>query len=345
MKKTLRSTQQLIQAGLIDADDAPGIERVAENFQVAISPQVQTQIQHEAVRLQYLPSEQELKTSAAELNDPIGDQKFTPVKGITHRYPDRVLLKPLHTCAVYCRFCFRREKVGQAEELLRSDELEQAFQYIEQNPQIWEVILTGGDPLSLSLAKLEAILARLDQIDHVKIIRIHTRIPVADPQKISDDYLPILKRQKPIYIIIHCNSHLELHNDSVELINKLVDNGNPLLSQSVLLKGVNNSAKQLEKLFRRLVELRVRPYYLHHPDLARGTSHFRVPLQEGRDITAQLRQSLSGIAQPLYVLDVPGGHGKVPAGREFIRREEEMTWKIQTIHDTFIDYQDQLQDT
>ena len=345
MKKTLRSTQQLIQAGLIEAEQGPDIERVAANFQVAISPQVQSQFKHDEVRLQYLPSKQELNTSEAELNDPIGDQKFTPVKGITHRYPDRVLLKPLHTCAVYCRFCFRREKVGQAEEFLRSDELELAFNYIEQNTQIWEVILTGGDPLSLSASKLEAILTRLDKIEHVKIIRIHTRIPIADPQKISDDYLSILKRQKPVYIILHCNSHLELHKDSITLINKLANNGNPLLSQSVLLKGINNSAKQLEKLFRRLVELRVRPYYLHHPDLARGTSHFRVPLQEGRDLSAQLRQSLSGIAQPLYVLDVPGGHGKVPAGREFIRREDEMAWKIQTIHDTFIDYQDQLQDT
>ena len=342
MKKTLRTTQQLVESGLIKSSEAPAIEQVADVFQLAISSQIQEQLHHPEIAHQYLPSKEELIISEDELKDPIGDSKFTPVKGITHRYPDRVLLKPLHTCAVYCRFCFRREKVGQSEELLKKDELEMALQYIEENKAIWEVILTGGDPLSLSTAKLDAILERLEMIDHVKVIRVHTRIPIADPQKVTEPFLKTLKRTKPIYLILHCNSHLELHADSVALINKLADNGNPLMSQSVLLKGVNNSADKLEKLFRRLVELRVRPYYLHHPDLAKGTSHFRVSLSEGRQLTSKLRAKLSGIAQPLYVLDVPGGHGKVPAGKEFIRHEDDLTWKIQTIHDTFIDYQDNL---
>jgi lysine 2,3-aminomutase len=338
----IRNTRALIQGGIIPPEQEDAIEKVAEKFQISLSPEILRQIDEEEIKLQYLPSEQELNIQDEELNDPIGDQKFTPVKGITHRYPDRVLLKPLHTCNVYCRFCFRREKVGQAEEILSQNELEEALTYIKENPNIWEVILTGGDPLSLAPKKLANIIDKLEAIEHVKVIRIHTRIPLVAPEKISTSLLNVLDREKALYLILHCNSHKELTENVRVGIKKLCKAGLPLLSQSVLLKNINDSAEKLEQLFRSLVEIRVRPYYLHHPDLAQGTSHFRVSLEHGRKITRDLRKNLSGLAQPLYVLDVPGGLGKVPAGQEFIQATEDEAWKIRTIHDTFVDYQDYL---
>ncbi|MDD7986932.1 lysine-2,3-aminomutase-like protein [Lentisphaera marina] len=338
----IRNTHALVKQGLISEEKSEAITKVAEKFQISLSPEVLANMDKAEIREQYLPSEKELDIKEQELNDPIGDQKFTPIKGITHRYPDRVLLKPLHTCSVYCRFCFRREKVGQAEEILSQNELEHALQYIRKNKNIWEVILTGGDPLSLSPQKLGAILDKVEAIAHVKVIRIHTRIPLVAPEKISASLLNVLDREKALYLILHCNSHKEL-TENVRLgIKKLCKAGLPLLSQSVLLKNINDSVEKLEELFRSLVEIRIRPYYLHHPDLAQGTSHFRVSLERGRQITSDLRKSLSGIAQPLYVLDVPGGLGKVPAGGEFIQATEDEAWKIRTIHDTFVDYQDYL---
>ncbi|WDE98232.1 lysine-2,3-aminomutase-like protein [Lentisphaera profundi] len=338
----LRTSSDLLKHKLIAEDKIEAIEKVAEQFQVSLSPEVIKAFEHEEVRQQYLPSENELKILPEELRDPIGDQTFTPVKGITHRYPDRVLLKPLHTCSVYCRFCFRREKVGQADEILRQGELKKALNYIKDHKEIWEVILTGGDPLSLSAKKLSAILDELEAIEHVKIIRIHTRIPLVAPEKVTDELLEVLDREKATYLILHCNSHKELSDDVKKAIKRLSKSGLPLLSQSVLLKNINDSTEKLEKLFRSLLEIRVKPYYLHHPDLAQGTSHFRVSLENGRQITADLRKTLSGLAQPLYVLDVPGGLGKVPAGKEFIQESGKEAWKIQTIHDTFVDYQDYL---
>ncbi|EDM29021.1 Lysine 2,3-aminomutase [Lentisphaera araneosa HTCC2155] len=338
----IRNTKALQEQGLISADDTDLLNRVAEKFQISLSPEVIKNIAEPEIRQQYLPTKEELEIQEEELNDPIGDEKFTPVKGITHRYPDRVLLKPLHTCNVYCRFCFRREKVGQADEILKQDELENALNYIRERQEVWEVILTGGDPLSLSADKLASILDQLEAIDHVKVIRIHTRIPLVAPEKISDELLKVLDREKALYMILHCNSHKELSDNVCFGIKKLSRAGIPLLSQSVLLKNINDSVEKLEKLFRSLVAIRVRPYYLHHPDLAQGTSHFRVSLEKGRQVTSELRKSLSGIAQPLYVLDVPGGLGKVPAGKEFIQAKDDKTWKIQTIHDTFVDYQDYL---
>jgi lysine 2,3-aminomutase len=249
------------------------------------------------------------------------------VKGIVHRYPDRVLLKPVHVCSVYCRFCFRREMVGpkegQASEQLSPPELAAALDYIRATPQVWEVILTGGDPFVLSPRRLQMLMAELNCIEHVKVIRVHTRVPIADPLRVTQELVDALQSEKAVYVVLHCNHAREL-TDKVRTATQLfLKAGIPLLSQSTLLKGVNNEAKTLEDLFRALTAMRIKPYYLHHPDLAPGTSHFRLSLEEGQQLTSALQGKLSGIAQPRYMLDIPGGFGKVPVNASWIEKDGE----------------------
>lgn len=295
--------------------DSDMLDAVAEQFAVAVTDDVLETINpddaHDPIARQYLPSAEELVTTEAELEDPIGDDAHSPVKGIVHRYPDRVLLKPVHVCAVYCRFCFRREKVGPGSEMLSAEELDAAIAYIAKTPQIWEVILTGGDPLILSPRRMQEMIAKISAIPHVSVIRIHTRIPVADPSRVSDDLIAALESDKAVYIVYHTNHANELTDKVRDLAKRFVKAGITLLSQSVLLKGVNNDPAVLEQLFRNLVTMKVKPYYLHHPDLAKGTSHFRLTVEEGQKVFAQLRGRVSGIALPKYILDIPGGFGKI----------------------------------
>ena len=268
---------------------------------------------------QFVPSVRETEIAPEELPDPIGDEARSPVKGIVHRYPDRVLLKPLHVCPVYCRFCFRREKVGPGGEALTADELAAALAYIRNRPEIWEVILTGGDPLMMSPRRLADLIAALDAIDHVAVIRIHSRVPIVDPGRVTDEIVAALKpRRAPVWLAVHCNHARELAPVTRAALARLADTGIPLMGQTVLLAGVNDDAATLEQLMRALVSARVKPYYLHHPDLVRGTGHFRVPIARGQALMVALRARLSGLAQPTYVLDVPGGHGKVPIGPAYL---------------------------
>ncbi|MDP9082346.1 MAG: lysine-2,3-aminomutase-like protein [Pseudomonadota bacterium] len=268
--------------------------------------------------LQFLPDERELHALSYEASDPIGDLAYSPVKGIVHRYPDRVLLKVAHSCAVYCRFCFRREMIGSQGDALQGVELDAAIDYVRAHPEVWEVILTGGDPLSLSSRRLADILGRLALIDHVSVLRIHSRVPVVAPDAVDESYVRALTQSKPIYFAVHVNHPAEATEPVVSALRRLSEAGVVLLSQTVLLKGVNDSAAVLEALFRKLVLLKVRPYYLHHPDLARGTSHFRVPIEVGQELMRVLRGRLSGLCLPTYVLDIPGGFGKVPIGPGYL---------------------------
>jgi lysine 2,3-aminomutase len=288
------------------------LDDVVAKYSVKTTSYLDDMMNNEAIERQYLPDIRELDTLPSENIDPIGDKAHEPVKGIVHRYPDRVLLKPHHACAVYCRFCFRRDMVGRNGEVLSVEELNYALDYIRRTPEIWEVILTGGDPLALSDRRLTEILQSLEAIEHVKVIRIHTRVPVADPNRITTELCDIFKRcQKPIYISIHCNHADELQTQAIHAIEALGASGSVLVSQTVLLKGINDNVAILESLFRELVASGVKPYYLHHPDKARGTSHFRLSLERGMQIYSSLRGRLSGIAIPQYMLDIPGGHGKV----------------------------------
>ena len=315
--RTLRTPEDLAGAGLISTSELISFAMIAERYATAIPPAVfkliQNVINPDVITRQFVPSTNELKTTPEELNDPIGDHNHSPVKGVVHRYLDRALLMPTLVCPVYCRFCFRREMVGPEGGALTSKQLDEAFNYIRKTPEIWEVILTGGDPLILSNRRLMKILTALDDIEHVKIIRIHTRVPIVTPLSIKADLISALKGiSKPVYVSIHCNHAAELTPDVARACALFVDAGIPLLSQTVLLKDINDSVETLETLMRALVTLRVKPYYLHQLDFAPGTSHFRVPLDKGQNLVKNLRSRLSGLALPTYMLDIPGGAGKVP---------------------------------
>jgi lysine 2,3-aminomutase len=268
--------------------------------------------------LQFLPQAQELTALAYETSDPIGDIPFTPVPGVVHRHPDRILLKVAHSCPVYCRFCFRRDMIGSQGEPLQGAALDAAIAYVRAHPKIWEVILTGGDPLSLSARRLRSILSDLAAIKHVGVLRIHSRVPIVAPHAIDESYVSALEQPLPVYLAVHVNHADEITDAVVVALRRLDAAGIVLLSQTVLLKGVNDSAQVLEALFRRLVSLKVRPYYLHHPDLAPGTSHFRVPIEVGQHLMQVLRRTMSGLCLPTYVLDIPGGFGKVPIGPMYV---------------------------
>jgi lysine 2,3-aminomutase len=313
--RTLHATD-LIVAGLVDPARDKGIRRVAERFSVALTAEVAALIDPadpaDPIAAQFVPSEAELAVAAEDLADPIGDERWSPVPGIVHRYPDRVLLKPTTLCPVYCRFCFRRETVGKRQGMLERPALERAFDYIRQRPEIWEVIVTGGDPFLLSPRRVASLVRRLDQIPHLEVIRFHTRVPVVDPRRVRPALVEALAAEKAVYVVVHANHPRELTREVKEALSRLNRAGIPLLSQTVLLRGVIDDASVLEALFRGLVAIRVKPYYLHHADLARGTAHFRTGIAAGQRLVRSLRGRVSGLCQPTYVLDIPGGYGKVP---------------------------------
>lgn len=338
IKKHINNSHELSRNGLIDDKMLESIDRVAEKFSVSISQGILSNPAPEVMG-QYVPSIDELNISADELEDPIGDEVHSPVKGIVHRYPDRVLLKAVHVCEVYCRFCFRREKVGRGKEILSSAELDSAIEYIRNDEEIFEVILSGGDPLVIHPDKLRSIFAKLSEIPHVEVIRIHTRLPLASPEKVTEKLLEALETDKGLFVVVHCNNSEEITSEVKTAFKSFVRKGIPLLSQSVLLKGINDSTDKLEKLFRLLIANRVKPYYLHHPDKAQGTSHFRVPVEKGIDLTKNLRGRVSGICQPTYVLDIPGGKGKVPLGHSYTKRDEEK-YRVEDWQGNFHNYKD-----
>ena len=253
-----------------------------------------------------------------EQPDPIGDDALSPLPGLVHRYEDRVLLKPVLVCPVYCRFCFRREHVGPGGGALTPAQTEAALDYIRARPAIREVILTGGDPLMLAPRRLSALLGALEAIPHVETLRIHTRVPVADPARLTPVLAAALVTEKPTWLVLHANHAREFTAEAQAALGRVVRQGVPLLGQSVLLRGVNDSSQALEALFRAMLRARVKPYYLHQLDAAPGTSRFHVPIEEGRRLLAQLRGRVTGLAWPTYVLDIPGGHGKVPIGPEYL---------------------------
>lgn len=304
------------------------LAEVASRYAVAITPAMDALIDptnpDDPIAAQFRPDARELEIAPDELSDPIGDDAHTPVKGVVHRYADRCLLKLVHVCPVYCRFCFRREMVGpQGDGTLTGAELDAALAYIEATSSIWEVILTGGDPFLLSARRVREITERLAAIPHVKIIRWHTRIPAVDPLRVTPDLVEALRVDgATTYVVLHTNHARELTEQARAAIARIVDSGVPMLAQTVLLSGVNDNVEALESLMRALVELRVKPYYLHQLDKAPGTSHFRCSIERGQELTQELQQRVSGLAQPTYILDIPGGHGKAPLASQAVRKIE-----------------------
>jgi lysine 2,3-aminomutase len=323
----LRTPTQLRNAGLIAPQQLAELEAVAARYAVALPPDLSVLIDrsdaHDPIARQFVPDIAELDVQPSELPDPIGDDMHEAVEGIVHRYPDRVLLKVTHVCAVYCRFCFRRERVGPGKaKVLSGAALERALDYIRNDPAIWEVILTGGDPLVLSAGRLRAVMIALGKIDHVKVVRIHTRVPIADPARMTPDLLRALKASgKATYVAVHVNHARELTPAARAAVARMADSGLVLLGQSVLLKGVNDTAEALGDLMRACVECRIKPYYLHHADLAPGTAHLRTSIETGQALMRDLRGRASGLCQPAYVLDIPGGHGTSPIGPNYITHE------------------------
>jgi lysine 2,3-aminomutase len=315
--RTLRSLEDLTRAGHMLSNDAR-LNEVAAHYAIAVTPVMDRLIirgdTEDPIARQFLPDARELEHMSEELADPIGDHVHERVKGVVHRYPDRVLLKLLHACPVYCRFCFRREMVGPGGEALTAAESALALAYIRNTPAIREVILTGGDPLMLSARRVVSVVSELASIPHLDVVRWHTRVPVVAPERVTAAMVEALANAggKAVFVAIHANHAREFTPEAERAIRTLADAGVALISQSVLLKGVNADVDALVDLMRAFVRNRIKPYYLHHPDLAPGTSHFRLPIAEGQELVAALRGRISGLCQPTYIFDIPGGHGKVP---------------------------------
>ncbi|HEX9461484.1 MAG TPA: lysine-2,3-aminomutase-like protein [Alphaproteobacteria bacterium] len=330
-KRTARTGSELADAGVISPDKVAEIDRVAQRYAVAVTPDmlalIDTADPEDPIARQFVPDAAELRTAAEEMSDPIGDERLSPVKGVVHRYPDRVLLKPLHTCPVYCRFCFRREAVGPGGEMLSDAELAAALDYIRAQPEIWEVILTGGDPLLLSPRRLGEIVRALDALPHLGVIRLHTRVPVVAPGRVTAELVAALGADKGVYVVLHANHAREMTDAAAQACRRITGSGIPMLAQTVLLKGVNDDPATLEALLRTLVRHRIKPYYLHHGDLAPGTARFRTSIEEGQALMRSLRGRVSGLCQPEYVLDIPGGHGKVPIGPSYLDHGKIADWR------------------
>lgn len=298
------------------------ISRCLVRFRMAITPYYASLIDvkdpHCPIRAQSVPTVQELNILPGEMADPLNEEKSSPVPGIVHRYPDRVLFLLTYKCSMYCRHCTRRRVIGEEDFTLSAGEMEDAFNYIRNTHQIRDVLLSGGDPLILPDSRLEYIISRLREIPHVEVIRIGTRTPVVLPMRITGKFLKMLKKYQPIWINTHFNHPRELTEYSKAACERIVDAGIPLGNQSVLLKGVNDQPGVLKELMLKLVAARVRPYYLYQCDLSQGIGHFRTPVETGIEIMKGLRGHISGFAVPTFVIDAPGGKGKTPVNPEYL---------------------------
>lgn len=292
-------------------------------FPLAINPYYLSLIdvadyENDPVFLQSFPSPEELKIERCDMADPLHEDKDSPVPGVTHRYPDRVLFHISNLCSMYCRHCTRKRKVGDQDSIPSRFQLEQGIEYIRNTPQVRDVLLSGGDPFMLSDEKLDWILTKIGGIDHVEVVRIGTRMPVVLPYRVTDDLVNMLKRHHPLWINTHFNHPREVTESSRRAIGKLADAGIPLGNQSVLLAGINDCPRLMKSLNQKLVKNRVRPYYLYQCDLSEGLSHFRTPVGKGIEILESLRGHTSGFAVPTYVVDAPGGGGKIPVMPNYI---------------------------
>jgi lysine 2,3-aminomutase len=322
-RRRLTSPEDFIEAGLAGLERLPELEAVASRYAIGLTPALAALVRPEdpsdPIARQFVPDARELIRDPAERDDPIGDDAMSPVKGLVHRYPDRVLIKLVAVCAVYCRFCFRRERVGPGSGTLSANDFAAAIEYVRAHEGIWEVILTGGDPLTLSPRRMAEVTPALAAIGHVKVLRWHTRLPVAAPERVTKAMARALMAEgKTTVVAVHANHARELTESARSACRRLAAEGAMLVSQTVLLKGVNDDEDTLVDLMRAFVEARVKPYYLHHGDLAPGTTHWRVSIARGQELMRLLRARLSGLATPTYMLDIPGGHGKAPIGPQWI---------------------------
>ena len=296
-------------------------------FRMAITPYYASLMDkddpHCPIRMQMIPSAAERIRGEFDLDDPLGEVKYNPAPNVVRRYPDRALLLVTMQCAAYCRHCTRRRVVGSTDCTITKEQLEQALDYIAGTPEIRDVLISGGDPFILETGVLEEIIAFVRAIPHVEVIRIGTRVPVMLPMRIDKELTDMLRKYHPIWVNTHFNHPKELTEEAMDACEKLVDAGIPVGNQTVLLKGINDDAEILKKLFLGLVKHRVRPYYLFQCDLSVGISHFRTPVEKGIEIMHSLTSSISGYAVPKYAIDLPVGGGKVTLGYDYIVSKEE----------------------
>jgi lysine 2,3-aminomutase len=300
-----------------DPQERQALQQTLDRFPLSITPYYLSLIdprdfRNDPVFKQAFPSPQEIVLHGCEMSDPLHEDKDSPVPGLTHRYPDRVLFHISNVCAMYCRHCTRKRKVGDIDNIPDRAQIQQGLDYIACTPTVRDVLLSGGDPLLLSDDYLDWILTELRQIPHVEVVRIGTRTPVVLPQRITDDLVAMLRKHHPLWINTHFNHPREFTTASKQALRKLADAGIPLGNQSVLLAGVNDCPRIMKALMHKLVANRVRPYYLYQCDLSEGLSHFRTPIGKGIEIIESLIGHTSGFAVPTYVIDAPGGGGKIP---------------------------------
>ncbi|QYY37169.1 KamA family radical SAM protein [Ruficoccus sp. ZRK36] len=324
LKNRLTTVEQVEQYLELSPQERAGCYFSGRKLALAITPYFFNLIDRDdpdcPIRRQIIPREEEMETSAEELLDPVGEEGSMAVKGIVHRYPDRVLFLVTDRCASYCRYCTRSRLVSNAQDYNFHPEFESGLKYIEDHPEVRDVLLSGGDPLLLSERKLDYLLGRLRAIPHVEFIRIGSRIPVFLPQRITPELCETLKKHGPIWMSIHVNHPRECTEELRQATERLAYAGVPIGNQSVLLKGVNDNLETMKSLVHRLLMMRVRPYYLYQCDLITGSAHLRTDVRKGIELIQQLRGHTTGYAVPQYVIDAPGGGGKVPVNPEYVQK-------------------------
>ena len=322
LKNSITSLKELEQLIPLTEEEQSGVKHSGNKLAMAITPHFFNLIERDnpncPIRRQVIPRTEEMHTTKSEMSDPCGEDKYMPVPGLVHRYPDRVLFLVTDRCASYCRYCTRSRIVSGASKQKLETQWEAAFQYLERTPKVRDVLISGGDALLLSDARLEKILSRLHAIPHIQFIRIGTRIPIFLPQRITPNLCAILSKYHPLFISIHANHPRELTAEVKEALERLANAGIPLGNQSVLLKGVNDSIAIQKELSHKLLICRVRPYYLYQCDLIKGSSHLRTSIEKGISIIEGLRGHTSGYAIPQYVIDAPGGGGKIPINPNYL---------------------------
>ena len=322
VQNRIETLEQLKKYINLTKEEEDGVAKSLETLRMAITPYYLSLIDldnpHCPIRKQAIPTAAETHTSAADMLDPLHEDEDSPVPGLTHRYPDRVLFLITDMCSMYCRHCTRRRFAGQTDAASPKDNIERAIEYIASTPQVRDVVLSGGDALMVSDDRLEYIIKRLREIPHVEIIRLGTRTPVVCPQRITDDFVNMLKKYHPVWVNTHFNHSQEITPESAAACARMADAGIPLGNQTVLLRGVNDCSTVMKNLVHALVKIRVRPYYIYQCDLSMGLEHFRTPVSKGIEIIENLRGHTSGYAVPTFVVDAPGGGGKIPVMPAYI---------------------------
>ncbi len=322
LQNVVRDVDTLARIIELDEDEKGRLNQCLQRFRMAITPYYAALMDRKyklcSIRLQAVPNARELEKVAESLADPLGEEADSPVPGLTHRYPDRVLFLVTNVCSMYCRHCTRRRMVGSTDHHLSKENIKSGLRYIREHREVRDVLISGGDPCVLEDDQIEYVLRELRKIGHVEIIRIGTRVPVVLPYRITDSLVAMLRKYHPLYINTHFNHYGEITEDSKAACEKLADAGIPLGNQTVLLRDVNDCPRIIKKLVHELLMIRVKPYYLYQCDLAQGTAHFRTSIAKGVEIIENLRGHTTGMAVPTFAVDAPGGGGKIPVMPNYV---------------------------